>query len=370
MWTFYIPVKVTFGAGCAGSAADIVALYGNRPVLVTDKTLAALPAIQAVLAQFPNAPVFSEVEPNPTVANVDALAHLLRASEADAVLAIGGGSALDCAKAAACLACAREPSIRAFHSEGAKLSVAHLPVIAMPTTAGTGAEVTPFSVLDDREKGIKGPIAADALYPVHALVDPELTWSLPLYVTACTGLDALCHAIEGYWSKNHQPLCDLMAMEAARLIFANYEQVCQHPTDSEGRNALSYAALLAGIAFQLPKNAMVHACSYPLSTRFHLPHGAACAFTLEYAIKLNTPAMNGRMEAFAACCGFKTVPEMIACIRRFKRLGGLPCTLADAGIDPSAVDDLVAESFHPLMNNNPKPVTPEDLRQMYAELAT
>lgn len=370
MWTFSIPVKVSFGAGSAAQAGEIVSHYGKTPVVATDKTLAALPMIQNILAQFPGAPLFSDIEPNPTVNNVDVLAGLLRHSGADVVLAIGGGSALDCAKAASCLACSEETSIRVFHSEGAKLGPARLPVVAMPTTAGTGAEVTPFSVLDDREKGIKGPIAADALYPVHALVDPELTFTLPRYVTACTGLDALSHAIEGYWSKNHQPLCDLMAQEAARLIFQYFERACTHPDDAEARTALSYAALLAGMAFQLPKNAMVHACSYPLSTRYHLPHGAACAFTLEFAIQLNAPAMNGRMEAFAACCGFDDIASMTARIRQFKRLGGLPCTLADAGIAKEAVADLIAESFHPLMNNNPKKVTPEDLAEMYAALET
>jgi alcohol dehydrogenase len=368
MWTFSIPVKVSFGAGSATQASAIVAQYGKYPVIVTDRILAVLPMIQKIIRQFPGVSVFSDVEPNPTVANVDALALLLRDCGADVVLAIGGGSALDCAKAASCLVCSGEMSIRAFHSEGVKLGSRHLPVVAMPTTAGTGAEVTPFSVLDDQEKGIKGPIAADALYPVQALVDPELTCTLPLYVTACTGLDALCHAIEGYWSKNHQPICDLLAQEAARLIFAHFERACIHPEDMEARTALSYAALIAGMAFQLPKNAMVHACSYPLSTRFHLPHGAACAFTLEFAISLNTPVMGGRMEAFAAYCGFEDVSAMVERIRVFKRLGGLPCTLVEAGIAEEDISGLIEGSFHPLMNNNPKTVTREDLQAMYTSL--
>lgn len=368
MWTFQIPTKISFGPGAASSAPDIAALYGHRPLIVTDRTLANLPHIRMLIERFPNAPLFSEVEPNPTVANVDALAALAREQAAGVLVAIGGGSALDCAKAAACLARTDAASVRAFHSEGRTFGAARIPVVAMPTTAGTGAEVTPFSVLDDREKGIKGPIAADALYPVHALVDPELTLTLPVFVTACTGLDALCHAIECHWSRNHQPLCDLMAREAARLIFANLERVLTAPADREARAAMSYAALIAGIAFQIPKNAMVHACSYPLSTRFHLCHGAACAFTLEFAIRLNAPHMDGRMEQFAAYCGFETTDAMIARIRELKRMGGLPCTLADAKIPDDAVPTLIEESFHPLIRNNPKEVNRDDLVAMYASL--
>ncbi len=349
--------------------AVVAGQYGKRPVLVTDNTLAGLPHIREVLGLFDHAPLFSEVEPNPTVINVDALAVLLRDSAADVVVAIGGGSVLDCAKAAACLAVSEQNSIRAFHSGGAVLGPDSLPVVALPTTAGTGSEVTPFAVLDDREKGVKGPLAGPALYPRHALVDPALTYTLPLYVTACTGLDALSHAIEGYWSKNHQPICDLLAKEAARLIFTHFEAVCVEPETAAAREGLSYAALLAGMAFQLPKNAMVHACSYPLSTRFHMPHGAACAFTLEYAVRLNAPHMDGRLEDFALYCGFDSVEAMTRRIGVFKRMGGLPCTLAEAHIPESAIPELIDESFHPLINNNPKPVSREDLEAMYATLA-
>ncbi|HNR30258.1 MAG TPA: iron-containing alcohol dehydrogenase, partial [Candidatus Hydrogenedentes bacterium] len=202
-----------------------------------------------------------------------------------------------------------------------------------------------------------------------AVVDPELTYSLPLFVTACTGLDALCHAMECYWSRNHQPMCDLLAKEAARLIFRSLETACTRPNDTGARADMAYAALIAGIAFQLPKNAMVHACSYPLSTRFHLCHGAACAFTLEFAVRLNAPHMGRRLEAFAAYCGFADIDAMVRRIRELKRIGGLPCTLAEANIPKDAVGALIDGSFHPLIKNNPKEVTREDLEAMYASLA-
>ncbi|NOU36306.1 MAG: iron-containing alcohol dehydrogenase [Kiritimatiellaceae bacterium] len=368
-WDFKLPVRVRFGSGVREEITAVVAQCGERVVLVGDAGVAELDFFKEMKNRIGLCTVFTDVEPNPTVANVDALAGVIREVNADVVVAVGGGSVLDCAKAACCLACTEEPSVRVFHTEGKKFGRDRVPLIAVPTTAGTGSEVTPFAVLDDREKGVKGPIASDSFYPRLALIDPELTYSLPLKITAATGLDALSHAMEGYWSKNHQPICDLMAMEAARLIFKSLPVVYADPSNAESRAAMSYAALLAGMAFQLPKNAMVHACSFPLSNRFHMPHGTACAFTLEFALKLNAPAMDGRMEAFARYCGFFSIEEMSAVIRNLKVNGGLPCTLKDAGIPKAEVSRLVEESFHPLMNNNPVPVTAQILFQMYEELA-
>lgn len=369
MWTFFCPTKITFGAGTGRAARETAQTYGTRPVLVSDATVAGVPAVQRILRTFEGAPVFDAVCPNPTTENVDALAALLRREKAEVVVALGGGSVMDCAKAAACLARTDEDHIRPFHSEGRELPQDAVPLVAMPTTAGTGSEVTPFSVLNDQEKGVKAPLAGPALYPACALVDPALTCSMPRTVTAATGLDALAHAIEGYWSKNHQPVCDLLAKEAARRIFAHLETALREPENTAAREAMSYAAVLAGMAFQLPKNAMVHACSYPLSNRYHLSHGAACAFLLEAAIELNAPHMDGRMEDFAAACGFDGIAAMRNRIGALKALGGLPRTLADAGIDPAEVPEIIGESFHPLIQNNPKPVTEEDLERIYAALA-
>ncbi len=369
MWTFSLPTKVTFGAGTAREAARCARDYGARPIIVTDSVLAGLPHIQELAASFGDVPLFSDLSPNPTVAQVDALAERIRTEFADVVVAIGGGSPMDCAKAAAALCAEGGVTIRPYHSEGKTFSAEPMPLIALPTTSGTGAEVTPFSVLNDEAKGIKGPIASDVLYPALALVDPELTYTLPRSVTAATGLDALCHAIEGYWSRNHQPICDTLAIEAAKLVFQYLETCCTRPEDEAARSGMSYAALLAGMAFQLPKNAMVHACSFPLSNRFHLPHGVACAFSLEFAIRLNTPHMDGRMDCMAEACGFRNIEAMAKRIRELKVLGGLPCTLAEAGIPREAVPELVQESFHPLMDNNPKKVTEEDLKALYASLS-
>jgi alcohol dehydrogenase len=347
---------------------QVVRDYGRKPVVVTGKTLITMTRVREIVADLGDVPVFSEVTPNPTVEQVDALVKLIRERRCDTVIAIGGGSPLDCAKAASALAPNNADSIRAFLGAGRPFGPEHLPLIAIPTTAGTGSEVTPIAVLDDPDAGSKMPVAGPSLYPARALVDPELTLSLPRFTTAATALDALSHALEGYWSKNHQPICDLAAIEAARLVFANFERACETPGDLHARTELSRAALLAGMAFQLPKNAMVHACSFPLSTRYHLAHGAACAFTLEFAVQFNAPTLGERFLDLARACGFSSAAGMAARIHAFKRIGGLPCTLADAGIAVEDLPDLVHASFHPLMNNNPREVTREDLGRMYIGL--
>ena len=248
------------------------------------------------------------------------------------------------------------------------MGAARLPLIAAPTTAGTGSEVTPIAVLDDPEKGLKAPLAHDSFFPTVALVDPELTVTMPRYVTACTGLDALAHAVEGYWSINHQPMCDLFALEAVKLIVKHLPAVLDDGADLQARAGMSEAAMLAGLAFQLPKNAAVHACSYPLCTAYHLPHGAGCAMTLDHFMRFNAEVMGERGTALARAAGVADMAELADIVADLKRQAGLPAKLSEIGVTMESLDELVAASFVPLMKNNPRPVTPSDLRALYMEM--
>jgi len=368
MWTYVQPTEIAFGAGSRHSLPEMAGRYGARAVLVTDRGLAELPMVgEALAALGPEAVLFSEVEPNPRVETVDRLAGLLREHGAQVVVALGGGSSLDCAKAACAVAVQGGP-IRRYHSGGEELGPAHLPLIAMPTTAGTGSEVTPIAVLDDPEQGVKAPMAHPNFFPKIALVDPELTLTLPRLVTAATGLDALAHAVEGYWSRNHQPICDVLAQEAARLVFAHLPTALNEPGNLAARAGMSQAALLGGMAFQLPKNAAVHACSFPLSSDFHLSHGTACAMTLDLFARYNAPALGERGTALAQAAGFADMAAMADGIAALKAQSGLPTRLSEAGVTERDLDQLVADSFHPLINNNPRPVSPEELRDLYRSI--
>ncbi|MFW6156560.1 MAG: iron-containing alcohol dehydrogenase, partial [Armatimonadota bacterium] len=314
-----------------------------------------------------DAPLFAEVEPNPTVQMVDALVDLIDAHDADVLVAAGGGSSLDCAKAAASVS-QQGGSARKYHSEDGELDERHLPLIAIPTTAGTGSEVTPISVLGDPEKSVKAPLVHDNFFPAVALVDPALTMSMPPAVTASTGFDALAHAVEGYWSKNHNPISDALALEAVRLVFEHLPDALEDGSDTEAREGMSLAALLGGMAFQAPKNAAVHACSFPFSAKYHLPHGTACALTLDHFMRFNAPAMGERAHRLAAAGGFESMEEMADAFAAMKAASELPTRLSEFGVTEADIEEIVAGSFHPLMDNNPREVTPEDLAGIYRQM--
>lgn len=368
MWIYNQPTRICFGLGCREKLPDLAGQLGKRPVLVSDRALQRLESVTGLVRLLgPDTKTFFDVDPNPTVASVDALAQLICEGQCDVVVAVGGGSSLDCAKVAGAIA-VQGGTARQYHSEGRILDARRLPLVAVPTTAGTGSEVTPIAVLDDTEKNVKAPIGHPSLFPTVALIDPSLSVTMPALVTACTGLDALAHAIEGYWSKNHQPICDLMACEAMPLVFRHLRTAFNEPGNLAAREGMCMAALLGGLAFQLPKNAAVHACSFPLSSRYHLPHGAACAMTLDHFIRFNAAALGDRGMKLARAAGFDDLPAMADAVAALKQAVGLPTRLRDAGVAPADLDWLVEASFHPLMNNNPRPVSPPELRSFYASI--
>jgi len=368
MWTYKHPTEIRFGAGARAELPELVARFGARPILITDSALRETPMVVKALETLgKGARLFSDVEPNPTVGSVDRAIGEIAVNGCDVVVAMGGGSSLDCAKAAAAVA-AQGGSARDYHSGGRPLGAARLPLIAVPTTAGTGSEVTPIAVLDDPEKGIKAPFAHDSMFPTVALVDPELTVTMPKYVTACTGLDALSHAVEGYWSINHQPICDLYALKAVELAVRHLPAVLSDGSNVGARAGMSEAAMLAGLAFQLPKNAAVHACSYPLCTIYHLPHGAGCAMTLDHFIRYNGEVMSERGVALARAAGVPNMASFADVVADLKRQAGLPAKLSEIGVTMESLGELVEASFVPLMKNNPRPVSPSELRALYKSM--
>ncbi|MBQ5970613.1 MAG: iron-containing alcohol dehydrogenase [Clostridia bacterium] len=356
----YLPVDVHFGCGALSELPDLLSSIGSDAmVLVCDRFFADFgaelqkktPAIAAV---------FSDVEPNPQLSGVETVVQLLKATGATAVAAIGGGSAIDTAKFAA--ACAFSDRTPAEHFDGAPFPKAHAAIIAVPTTAGTGSEVTGVSVISrgSEKKTTHNP----AFYPTACIVDPELTFTVPAKTTLMTGLDAFTHAIEAFWSVNHTPVTDLFAVEALKAIVPHLE-ASYKTGDKDARVAMAYGSLMAGLAFSTAKTAACHACSYPLSSYHHLPHGEACAFTLDSFIRLNA---DDRLEELAWTLGFESCDELANEIARLKREGGLRTRLAD--LDGNAdIDRLAKESnAHMLMRNNPVQFTDEALRAMFAAL--
>lgn len=374
-WDYAQPVAIRFGKGRATEVNDVAASMGlHNGLLVTTPSFVRNGQAQRLVDASDGmlTTVFSQFSPNPDVTEVDACATAIKANGCEFVVALGGGSAMDLAKAAASI-CMGDESIAQYHGTGKTLPGEHLPLIALPTTAGTGSEVTCVSVLTDRALGKKAPIVSDGFYPSVAIVDPELTYSVPPYVTACTGMDVLSQAIEGFWSKGHQPICDACALHAAKLVFQYLPIAAAHPDDEaayiEAREKMCEASIIAGLAFTLPKTTSSHACSFPLTNLYGIPHGEACALTLDYFARINQDAQGGRVQEFARALGFANASAMADAIYKLKASLGLRTDLSDLSLGDEQIAELVRISRHPNLYNNPVEISDDMLDAMYRSLA-
>ena len=355
------PVRIRFGSGSVRSLGEeLRAIGASRCLVVCDRFLR--PTVEAMQNEIPEiAAVFSDVEENPRLSGVIAATKLARENGVDAIVGIGGGSTMDTAKFTAAIARENADALACFSGE-CPFPKTRFAMIAVPTTAGTGSEVTQVSVITHgrEKKTINNPV----FMPTLAIVDPKLSLTVPPRTAMNTGLDALAHALEGYWSKNHQPVSDLCAIEAVRLVLENLETAYRDGSNLAARENMSLAALLGGLSFALPKTAGSHACSYPLSEDYHLPHGEACAFTLDSFVRINA---DERLETLCRRVGLSGTDELADRIKALKKLAGLRMTLKDLGeVDLEKLCRDAAK--HPLMGNNPVPMDESALRRMFEAL--
>lgn len=312
--------------------------------------------------------IFFDITSNPTVDSVDTCADVIRKKDIQFLAALGGGSSLDCAKAAASV-CMTPHSINQYHSGNRKLKPEHIPLIAIPTTAGTGSEVSQKAVLTDFHRGIKSPISSENFYPTIAIIDPMLTLTLPPKVTAATGFDVLSHAIEAYSSRYHKEVSDEYSIRAAKLVFENLVLAYENGNELSYREKMSEASVLAGLAVDIAGTAACHACSYPLTYLYDMRHGEACAFTLDSFIRINAEAENGRLHGLAREVGFNDAYQMADAVADLKVNMNMKTTLRDAGIDASEIENLAILSMQPDMVNNPVVLSIDALIKMYHSLA-
>lgn len=369
-WNYTQPVNIRFGAGVLGRLSDVAKDLGlKKGILVSDPFFATNGLADKIMKDNEGllVAIYSEISPNPETKEVDACADVIRKTGAEFIVALGGGSSMDCAKSASVI-CFTDDSIEKYHMTGLALPDKHIPIIAVPTTAGTGSEVTCVSVLSNHAAGKKGPINDDNFYPAIALIDPELTYTLPKYQTASCGIDVLSHAVEGFWSRGHQPICDALALHASELVFKYLRRAYNDGSDKEAREKMAEASVIAGMAFTLPKTTSSHACSFPLTNLYHIPHGEACGLTLDYFARVNAKAEGEegeRINGFARKLGFKDMTDMADAILQLKKDVNLRCDLKDKNLTDDQIDELVETSHHPNMQNNPVVITDEILKDMY-----
>ncbi|ONI39257.1 alcohol dehydrogenase [Candidatus Epulonipiscium fishelsonii] len=298
-FNFKIPQTVEFGVGSLNKLKTILEENNSKNVfLISDRGLEKIGVVKKVLDILDNAGVsvssYLDVVPNPTVNNVNDCTKLYKDSGANIIIALGGGSPIDIAKAVGVIS---TYGGQITDYEGAHIVPGPItPIIAIPTTAGTGSEVTASAVINDEERNYKFSVFSYNNIPKYAILDPELIMTLPEFIAAPTGLDALIHAIEAYLSTAATPFSDAMAEKAMELIGANLRQFVANRSNEDAACAMMLGSNFAGIAFAWARLGNVHAMSHPVSAFFHVPHGTANSILLPTIMEYNALADNGRYE--------------------------------------------------------------------------
>ena len=371
-WDFSMPVKIYFGNDKIKELPEIIQSFGyDKGVLVCSNTLKKNGVADKIVENCNGkiVAVFHDIRPNPTTDNVNECVKVLRENDAQFAVALGGGSPMDCCKAACAIAKGND-IIESYHTGNKPINKDEvIPMIAVATTSGTGSEITNISVLTDLNKNVKSTMNDPLMYPVAAVVDPKLTLSVPPQVTASTGLDVLAHALESFWSVLHQPICESCSVHATRLVFKYlYKAYCE-PDNLEAREKMAEASIVAGVAFSNPRTAGSHACSFPLTNIYGVPHGEACAMTLDYFTRFNAKADGGRLDRFAKDCGFVSADAMADAITELKKKMGMALTLSDIGLKTEEeIEILTKMSMTPLMERNIVPLSYDDIKDMYVSM--
>ena len=297
---FKMPTKIVFGVNKALKIGDIIKDLGMKKVfIVTDKFLKSTECVEnlvnSLISQGFEVTVFTDIVPEPPIEVVNKAADILKESDSDVVIAVGGGSTIDICKAM-CMLKNNEGSIKEYLFGGTReVAKESLPLIAVPTTAGSGSEVTAASVISDKENNIKLSVTDEKIIPKMAIVDPIMHMGMPPLITASTGMDALTHAIECYVSKNASIISDTYAEAAIKLIGANIYKATFDPNDIEGRSNMALASILAAVAFSNGGLGAVHGISQALGGVANIPHGIANSMLLPKVMEKN---MVGNLEKF------------------------------------------------------------------------
>lgn len=316
-----------------------------------------------------------EVKPNPTIANVHTGLDKLKASGADFIIAVGGGSVIDTAKAIAVIA-NNPDNYDVVSLEGVdKSKNPPMPIIAVPTTAGTGSETTMDYVITNTEQKRKMACMDSMVVPVVAILDTDIMASLPLKMTAATAMDALTHAVESYLSKGAFDFSEMLSLKAVSLISANFLKVIKNLNDLEARKALAMAQYMAGMSFTNVGLGIVHSMAHPLSAFYDVPHGVANALILPYVLKFNSVACEDKMVTLAKSFdhefderyGSEAATERcIELINTFNSVAGLPHKLKDINVNEEDIDALAREALNDAATpDNKREVDIEDFKKLY-----
>ena len=366
------PTTVWFGAGRISELANACQKAGiKKPLLVTDRNMASLSITQIVKELLPNAKVFSEVDSNPTDQNLNEGIASFKSGDHDGVVAFGGGSSLDLGKLIA-FGANQTKSIWEFEDIGDKWKLADhsaiYPIVAIPTTAGTGSEVGRAGVLTNSKLRVKKVIFHPKILPSIVICDPELTKGMPEKITVGTGLDAFSHCLEAFSSNNYHPMSQGIALEGMRLVKENLPKVVTDGNDISSRSHMMSAALMGAVAFQKGLGA-IHALSHPIGALFNTHHGMTNAVLIPYILKFNRKKIEERISVAADYLGitggFDGFYEFILAMRESL---GVPNKLQELGVTPEGIEQLARLAIDdPTAAGNPVKLTIENVTEILNE---
>jgi len=375
-YKYFMPTRVECGKGISEKTGEMVKELGVTSVLiVTDKGVRAANLLEGIekslLAANLRYDIYDEVEPNPSAETIHRGTDYLKQLNHGAVLAIGGGSSIDTAKGIAAMA-TNPGHILEYEGVG-KIKRPPLPIIAIPTTAGTGSETTNSTIVTNRETHFKLAVLSPMLFPTLAILDPTLTLNLPQEITAATGMDALTHAIESYTSKAASPVSQGFAMQAIKMIGENLTKSYFVGTDIESREKMLVASMMAGVAFSQSRLGNVHAISHTFGGVFNIPHGIANAALLPFVMKFNLPACADKYKDIAIALGKdvrglsiqEAAGKAIESVIEMNQAMKIPLNIKELGVSLEYLSKLVEDSMR--SGNvliNPRLTRPADIKQI------
>lgn len=375
-YTFFAPTRIVYGADAvAKSGAEARALGGTTALVVTDSGVIGAGLLDGVLASAKAADirtvVFSEVEPNPSITTVGKAVQLYRDNDCDCLIAVGGGSPMDTAKAAG-IVIGNGGAIADYEGKPGAVTKDLPPFLCVPTTCGTGAEVTPFAVITDEERHWKMSIAAPRAIPRVAIIDPALFTKMPPGLIAATGMDALTHAIESYTNQTVNPFSDALDLHAIKLIGKYLRPAVAH-AGAEAMAHMAIAATMAGIGFSQNRLGIVHAISHPVTSYVGTPHGVANAILLPYVMEFNAIGCMERLKEIGEALGedldgmalADAADLAIDAVRRLSTDVGIPETLAEVGVTEEHVAKIAADAMKSgNVAINPRRVTQREIERV------
>lgn len=372
-YRFSFPTPIHFGTGVRKQVAPHLKEQGfTRPLVITDRGVAGLPMYQSFMKDLTDggmkAQTFSEIWGNPVKSQVTAGVEAYRAHKADSIVGIGGGAALDVAKAI--LLMINHPGDLFDYEDDKSTRPFDQQVpywVALPTTSGTGSEVGRSAVISDDKTHLKKIIFHPMLLAKAVFADPETTIALPAGITAWVGMDALTHCVESYLAKGFHPICDGIALEGVRLASRSLVRAVREPSNLEARGEMMMSSMMGAIAFQKGLG-LTHSCAHSLSAVTDMHHGLANGVMIDHALKFNLSAVPERFDILAQTVGLKSGKDFISWLTDLKKETGTPAKLSELKVKQEHLEKLseiaIADVCH---GSNPKVCTQDDFRRIFAE---